>query len=96
MLEKKIYLVNVKPSAFTHHAVANDTVEHAVQHHQHSYRQKLFAEVTDVITENPGIGVHIGGLCERIQGAFREQFDSQRHVAGLLLRLIQQRRVEIL
>ena len=40
---------------------------------QHAHGQKLTAQVPDVIAEDAGIGVHIGGFGEGVQAALGEQ-----------------------
>ena len=96
MLEQQIDLVNIDPGIPPLLAVADDTVEDAVQHHQHAHGQKLTAQVPDVIAEDAGIGVHIGGFGEGVQAALGEQFDGQRHVPRFRLRLAEQLGMEIL
>ena len=49
VLEQQIDFINIKPCILAKLAVADDAVEHAVQHNQHTDRQELFAKVTDVI-----------------------------------------------
>ena len=73
MLEQQIDFINIKPCVFAEFAIADDAVEHAVQHNEHADRQELFAKVTDVVAENAGIGIHVRVLGKRIQAAFREQ-----------------------
>ena len=56
MLEQQVNFVDVDPGIAPLLAVADDTIKNAVQHHQHAHRQKLAAQVPDVITEDAGIG----------------------------------------
>ena len=78
MLKQQIDLVDIDPGIPLQPAVADDAVEDAVQHHQHTYRQKLLAKVSDIIAEDTGIGIHVGGFCKGVQTALRKQFDCQR------------------
>ena len=96
MLKQQVDLVDVDPGAFAQRAVSDDSVEDAVQHHQHPDGQKLFAQITDVVAKNPGVGVHIGGLGEGVEAAVCEQLHGQGHVSGLRLRLLQQLRMKVL
>ena len=96
MLKQQVNFVDVEPCIFAELAVADDAVEHAVQHNEHANRQELLAEVTDVIAKNAGIGVHVRVLGKRIQAALREQFQSQRNVPRFRFRLLQERSVEVL
>lgn len=95
MLEQQIYFIDMYPCVSSQSAVADDTVEDAVQHHQHPHRLELLAQIPNVVTDDPGIGVHIGGFGKGVQAALREQFDGQRHISGLRLVLPEQFRVEI-
>ena len=81
---------------FTEFSVSDDTIEHAVQYDQHTDRQELLAEVTDVIAKNAGIGVHVRVLGKRVQAALREQLQRQCNVPRLGFRLLQERGVEVL
>ena len=96
MLEKEVDFIDVDPGVLPHFAVMDDPVEHAVQHYQHSNRQKLLAQVPDIVAENPGVGIHVGGLGEGVQAALGEELNCQRHVAGLRFRLPEQLGVEVL
>ena len=73
MLEQQIDFINIKPCILAKLAVSDDAVEYAVQHNQHADRQKLLAEVTDVIAKNAGIGVHVRVLGKGVEAALREQ-----------------------
>ena len=73
MLEQQVNFVDVEPCILAKLAVADDAVEHAVQHNEHTDRQELLAEVTDVIAEDSGVGVYIRVLGKRVQAALREQ-----------------------
>ena len=95
MLEQQIDFINIKPCVFAELAVSDDAVEHAVQYDQHANRQKLLAEVSDVIAKNAGIGVHVRVLGKRIQAAFREQLQCQRNVSRFGFRLLQERGMEV-
>ena len=96
MLEQQINLVNVDPGISSLLAVADDAVEDAVQHHQHAHGQKLAAQIADVIAEDVGIRVYIGGFGKGIQAALGKQLDGQRHIPRLRLRLAEQFGMEIL
>ena len=96
MLEQQIDLVDIDPGIPLQPAVADDAVEDAVQHHQHTYRQKLLAKVSDIIAEDTGIGIHVGGFCKGVQAALRKQFDCQRHIRGFFFRLAEQLRMKVL
>ena len=69
MLEQQVNFVDVDPGIAPLLAVADDAVEDAVQHHQHAHGQELAAQIPDVITEDAGVGIHIGGLGEGVQAA---------------------------
>lgn len=73
MLEQQVNFVDVEPCVFAELAVADDAVEHAVQHNEHTDRQELFAKVTDVVAENAGIGIHVRVLGKGVETALREQ-----------------------
>ena len=96
MLKQQIDLVDIDPGIPLQPAVADDAVEDAVQHHQHTYRQKLLAKVSDIIAEDTGIGIHIGGFCKGVQAALRKQFDCQRHIRGFFFQLAEQLRMKVL
>ena len=96
MLEQQIDLVDIDPGVALQPTVADDAVEDAVQHHQHSYRQKLLAKVPDIVAEDTGIGVHIGGLGKGVETAVCKQLNGQRHILCFLFRLAEQLGVEVL
>ena len=96
VLKQQVNFVDVEPCIFTEFSVADDAVEYAVQHNQHADRQELLTEVTDVIAEDSGVGVHIRVLGERVEAALCEQFQSQRNVSRFGFRLLQERGVEVL
>ena len=96
MLEQQIYLVDVDPCISPLLAVADDTVEDAVQHHQHTHGQKLSSQIADVIAEDVGVRVYIGGLGKGVQAALGKQLDGQRHIPRFRLRLAEQLGMEIL
>ena len=96
MLEKDINLVNIDPCVPAQRPVADDPVKHAVQHHQHPHRQKLFAQIPDVIAQDPGVRVHVSGLGKGVEAALGEQFYRQGHVPRLRLGLAEQFGVEVL
>ena len=96
MLEQQIDLVDIDPGVALQPTVADDAVEDAVQHHQHPHRQKLLAKVPDIVAEDTGIGVHIGGLGKGVETAVCKQFDGQRHILCFLFRLAEQLGVEVL
>ena len=96
VLKQQVDFVDIKPCILTELAIADDTIEHAVQYDQHTDRQELLAEVTDVIAKNAGIGVHVRVLGKRIQAAFREQLQCQRNVPRFRFRLLQERGMEVL
>ena len=96
MLEQQIDFVDVEPCIFAELAVADDAVEHAVQHNQHADRQELLAEVTDVIAKNAGIGIHVRVLGERVETTLREQLQRQCNVPRFRFRLLQERGMEVL
>ena len=72
MLEQQVNFVDVEPCILAELAVADDAVEHAVQHNEHADRQKLFAKVTDVVAENAGIGIHVRVLGKGVETALCE------------------------
>ena len=96
VLKQQVNFVDVDPGISSLLPVADDAVENAVQHHQHAHGQELAAQIPNVIAEDAGIGVHIGGLGKGIQAALGKQLNSQRHIPRLRLRLAQQFGVEIL
>ncbi len=96
MLEQQIDLIHIDPGIPLQSTVSDDAVEDAVQHHQHSNRQKLLTQIPDVIAKNAGVGIHIGGLGEGVEAALGKQLDGQCHIRSLLLRLAEQLRVEVL
>lgn len=96
MLEQQIDLINIDPGVALQPTVADDAVEDAVQHHQHPHRQKLLAKVSDIVAEDTGIGVHIGGLGKGVETAVCKQLNGQRHILCFLFRLAKQLRVEVL
>ena len=96
MLEQQIDLVDIDPGVALQPTVADDAVEDAVQHHQHSYRQKLLAKVPDIVAEDTGVGVHIGGLGKGVETAVCKQLNGQRHILRFLFRLAEQLGVEVL
>ena len=49
VLEKKVDFIDIDPGVPAQCPVADDPVEHAVQHHQHPHRKKLLAQISDVI-----------------------------------------------
>ena len=73
MLEQQVNFVNIKPGIFAEPAVSDDAVEHAVQHNEHTNRQELLTEVTDVIAKDSRIGVRVRVLCKGVETALREQ-----------------------
>ena len=96
VLEQQVNFVDVEPCIFAELAVADDAVEHAVQYDQHADRQKLLAEVTDVIAKNAGIRVHIRVLGEGVETALCEQLQCQRNVPRFRFRLLQECGMEVL
>ena len=96
MLEQQIDFVDVELCIFAELAVADDAVEHAVQHNEHTDRQELLAEVADVIAENAGIGVYIRVLGKGVETALREQFQRQRNIPRFGFRLLQECGMEVL
>ena len=96
MLEKQVYLVHIDEGSAPLGSVADDPVEYGIQYHQHPHGQELLAKVTDIVTEDAAVGVHIGGLCEGVQTALGKKLDCQSHIRSLRLRLAQEFRVEIL
>ena len=96
VLEQHIDFVNIDPGIPLQPAITDDAVEDAVQHHQHTYRQKLLAKIPDIIAEDTGIGIHISGFGKGVQTTLRKQFDCQCHVRSLLFRLTEQLCVEVL
>ena len=53
MLEQQINLINVNPSVPPQLTVADYPVEHTIQHHQHTNRQQLLAQIPNVIANDP-------------------------------------------
>ena len=96
MLKQQINFVNIDPGILAGTAVSDHSIENAVQNNQHPNGKKLLAEIADIIAEDSGVGIYIGGLGESIQTALGEQLDCQSHIAGLWLRLPEQLCVEIL
>ena len=96
VLEQQVDLVDEHPGALAQLAVPNDAVENTVEDYQHPNGKELLAQVPDVVADQPGAGIHIGGFGEGVQAALREQLDGQCHIVGLLLGLFQQLRMEIL
>ena len=96
VLEQQIDFINIKPCILAKLAVADDAVEHAVQHNEHTDRQELLAEVADVIAKNAGIGIHVCVLGKRVQAALREQLQRQCNVPRFGFRLLQERGMEVL
>ena len=95
MLEQQIDLVNIDPGVPSQFSVPDDAVEYAVQNHQHTNRQKLLAQIPDIVAKDTGVGIHIGGLGEGVQAALGKQFDGQSHVRCLRLRLAKQFCMEV-
>ena len=96
MLEQQVDLINIDPGVALQPTVADDAVEDAVQHHQHPHRQELLAQIPDIIAEDTGIGVHIGGLGKGVETAVCKQLNGQRHILCFLFRLAEQLGVEVL
>ena len=96
MLEQQIDLIDIDPGIPPQAAVAGDSVEKAVQDHQHAHGEQLFAQLPDIIAGDAGAHVHIGGLGKSVETALREQFQSQSHVPRLGFRLAQQFGVKVL
>ena len=96
MLEQQVDLINIDPGVALQPTVADDAIEDAVQHHQHPHRQKLLAQIPDIVTEDTGIGVHIGGLGKGVETAVCKQLNGQRHILCFLFRLAEQLGVEVL
>ena len=88
MLKQQVNFVDIKPCILAEFAIADDAVEHAVQHNEHTDRQELLAEVADVITEDSGVGVYIRVLGKRVQTSLREQLQCQRNVPRFRFRLL--------
>ena len=95
MLEQQIDLIDIDPGIPPQAAVAGDSVEKAVQDHQHAHGEQLFAQLPDVITGDAGAHVHIGGFGKGVETALREQFQGQSHIPRLGLRLAQQFGVKV-
>ena len=96
MLEQQIDLVDIDPGVALQPAVTDDAVEDAVQYHQHPHWQELLAKIPDIVTEDAGIGVHIGGLGKGVETAVCKQLNGQRHILCFLFRLAEQLGVEVL
>ena len=96
MLEQQVNFVDVEPCVFAEFAVADDAVEHAVQHNEHTDRQELFSKVADIVAENAGIGIHVRVLGKGVETALREQLQCQRNVPRFGFRLLQERGMEVL
>ena len=96
MLEQQIDLIDIDPGTLSQLPVSDDPVEDAVQHHQHPHWLELLAQVPDVIAEDTGAGVHIGGLGKGVEAALSKQLNGQSHIAGLGLRLPEQLGIEVL
>ena len=96
MLEQQIDFIDIDPGIPPQAAVAGDSVEKAVQDHQHAHGEQLFAQLPDIIAGDAGAHVHIGGFGKGVETALRKQFQCQSHVPRLGLRLAQQFRVEVL
>ena len=96
MLKQDINFVDVDPGVPPQRPITDDAVEHAVQHHQHTYWQELFAQVPDVVAEDARIRIHIGGLGKSVETALGEQLNGQGHVLGLRLGLAEQLGVKVL
>ena len=89
MLKKQINFINIDPGVPPKLTVPNDPVENAVQHHQHSYRKELLAQIADVIAQNPGIRVHVSRFRKRVETALGEQLNRQRYVPCFRFRLLE-------
>jgi len=96
MLEQQVDLVDVDPGVFAQLPVADHPVEDAVQHHQHTNRQKLLAQIPDVVTDDTAVGVHVGALGEGVEAAGGKELHNQGNIPCLGLRLLQQDPVEVL
>ena len=85
--EQQVKLVGKYPCGLALLPVLNDTVEDGVEGNQHPDGHKLFAQLPDVIGDDPGLGIHIGALGKGIEAAGDEQFRRKRQPSGFRLRL---------
>ena len=89
MLEKKVDFIDIDPGVPAQCPVADHPVKHAVQHHQHPHRKKLLAQISDVIAQDTGVRVHVGGLGKGVEAALGEQLDCQGANSEFLVMLNQ-------
>ena len=83
-------LVDKHMGALASLPVEGDAVEHGVGNDQQAGGLKLFAQVVDVEHHHALIQIDIAGMAEDVQGAGSKQFQRQRDLLRLKLRLHQQ------
>lgn len=71
--EQQVKLVGEHPGGFALLPVLDDPVEDGVQSHQHPDGAQLFPQLPDVVGEDAGFGIHVGGLGKGVQRPGDEQ-----------------------
>lgn len=80
MLEQDVNFIDINPSIPAKLTIPNYPIKDTVQHHQHTNRKKLLAQITDVIAENLSVCIYICRLCKGIQTALCKQLNCQRYI----------------
>lgn len=93
--EQQVKLIGEHPGGFALLPVLDDPVEDGVQSHQHANGPQLFPQLPDVVGEDAGLGVHVGGLGEGVEAAGDEQLRGERQSPGLRFRLLQEDVVQV-
>ena len=94
-IEEQVDLIDVHMSVLSFLPVGNDPVKDGIQHDQQAHRLETFAQLLDIIANDPVLRVHIGLMGKDIQAAFCKQFQSQRQPMCFRLRLLEQIVIQI-
>ena len=92
-IEEQVDLIDVHMSVLSFLPVGNNPVKDGIQHDQQAHRLETFAQLLDIIANDPVLRIHIGLMGKDIQAAFCKQFQSQRQPVCFRLRLRQVARI---
>ena len=89
-------LVAVVPRGLSHRPVDGDAVPDLILNDQHPQVLQLFAQVLDIVADDPVVDVHVGAVVEYVQAAGHIDFQGGSNEMGLLFVLRQQGVVQVL
>ncbi len=88
--------VHIVAGGLSRRPVDGDAVPHLVLDDQHPQLLQLFAQLLDVVADDPIVDVHVGAVVEHIQTASDVNFQRRGDEMGLLLVLFPQGVVKVL